>query len=223
MVHRAKITAIVSNRTGKWVRGRIGGLCGLLVVLCLVSSCIGVETEITFREDGTGGVVLTYRISRVMANVGTVEGDELIPLPVTEQDFRRSVESVAGLRLRRVTQSQDERDIFVKAEMDFDDIAAFSRIESFTDMPASLVVSDGRSVFSQVITSGLEQEVSEDSLELVSLFFDDYEIAFKVNAPGQIASHSMGELSENRRTVVYRVSVVDLLTTPERRVLTVSW
>ena len=107
--------------------------------------------------------------------------------------------------------------------MDFDDIAAFSRIESFTDMPASLVVSDGGFVFSQVITSGLEQEVSQDSLELVRLFFDDYEIAFKVNAPRQITSHNMGELSENRRTVGYRVPVVDLLTTPERRVLSVSW
>ena len=201
----------------------VAQLCLVLGTLALFVSCIGVETEISFKEDGSGSVVLTYRISRIMVNLGTVEDGELIPLPLTEQDFRATVEAVPGLRLRRVTQRADERDVSIRAEIEFDDIEAFSRIESFTDMPASLDTANDQTVFRQVITSGNEEDYDSESLEMVDVFFDGYSIAFIISAPRDVVSHNLGDLSADKRSVTYDVPVVELLRSAEERILEVSW
>ena len=192
-------------------------------LILLFSSCVGVETNISFREDGSGTVTLVYQISHMVVHLGTTEGEKVVPLPVSEEDFKRAVESIDGLVLKSVKQTEDEKNVTITAKIDFQNIEAFSQVESFTNMPATLQKSDGLMVFEQVITTGEEEKIDEDSLKLVKTIFEGYSISFRVTTPGEIVSHNMGQLTDDRRTVVYELQISDLLQMQERTALSVSW
>ena len=59
----------------------------LLVLFSLsftLLSCLSVESEITVKNDGSGTLTLSYRISRMVTEIGRLEDENtLVPLPVT--------------------------------------------------------------------------------------------------------------------------------------------
>lgn len=195
-----------------------------ILVLVSLTSCIGIDTQVSMRDDGSGSLQLDYRISQFMKNLDVAKSDWHLPLPVSREDFQRTVDSIPGLRLVSLAQKEDERDVFINSRIDFDRVEAVNAIGKDGQIELSYSQEGDLHVFRQQIYRGSSLEgISQESLRMVETFFEGYALSYRVLAPATIKSHSLGELSEDKRSVSYRTTVADLLKSGEKKVLEVAW
>jgi hypothetical protein len=191
------------------------------VLLC---SCIGIDSQITLRNDGSGTLKLDYRISQFMKNLDVAKSDWRLPLPVSREDFQRTVGSIQGLRLVSLDQREDEKDVFIAARIDFARVEAINDIGKAGQIELSFSNEGDLHVFrQQVYRGGGLEEISQESLQMVETFFEGYGLTYRVSAPAVIMRHSLGELSEDKRSVSYHTTIADLLKSREKKVLEIAW
>ena len=203
-------------KAGKWLF--------FISLIFILSSCIGVNTTVTFNNNGSGKLTIKYKISKMIVNIGnTGEGTAVLPLPATKEDFARSIEGVRGLKLLSVKQNEDANDIFITAEIEFDRIDDFAKVKGFKEMPASLIKKGKNIIFNQKIAGKPDPEPDKDSLKLIDTLFKGYTVSFNINAPKEIKSHNIGKLSSDKKSVTYIIPVADLLKIKNDIYLTVTW
>ncbi len=213
---------ILHQRGGMLVSGI---LLGLILVL---SSCIGVKSTVTFNKDGSGVVEMEYRISRMITEMGDEEGMD-IPLPISEEELESSIADNPNLKLRKVSQREDEDDIYITAEIEFKKIEEFSDVEDFESMPMKLEKEGNQYIFTQLISEGTSgdgedaEEMNEETMEMMKGFFEGYDLVFTVKAPAPITEYNLGELSDDKRSVTYSIPLLEMNSLEEETVLEVKW
>jgi hypothetical protein len=187
-------------------------------VLCAaaLSSCIGIQSQIRLERDGSGTLQLSYRICQFLRE----DGD--LPLPVSREDFQRAVAQAPGLRLEALSQREDERDLIIEARL------AFDRVESLNALGPRLGLSyteqGGNRVFRQRLYAGQPPGgLPEQSLKMAETFFQGYEVSLELSSPVPIRSYSLGQLSEDRRTLRYQTTIPELLRHKDELTLEIIW
>jgi hypothetical protein len=194
------------------------------VVALLLSSCIGIESEIRIRQDGSGVLTLSYTVSQFIKNIDAGRSEKQLPLPVNEEDFRRSAESIEGLRLTNLEEREDEENIYIQAELEFDNVEAVNALGRDGQIGITLETQGGTTTFRQLIYEGQQgEEITEESLEMIETFFEGYELVYSVTVPAEVRDHTLGELGPDGRTVTYTITVPEILKTSEPLVLEVTW
>jgi len=196
----------------------------VILTVVLLSSCIGIESEILLRQDGTGVLTLSYKISQFMKNIDAGREEKQLPLPVNEEEFVRTAEGIEGLRLTDIDERQDEENVYIRAELEFDSVDAVNALGRSGRIGISLENQGDTNTFRQVIFAGQEGEkITEDSLEMIETFFQGYDLVYAITVPSQVKSHSLGDLSAEGRTVTYTVTVPEILRESQPLVLEVTW
>jgi hypothetical protein len=197
---------------------------GFICTILLFVGCIGIESTMNINANGSGTVSIQYKVSQLLVNMGRTEteGEKQVPLPLTEEDIRQAVMRAPGLSLHSVHQEETETDVIILAEIGFDSVESLSKSEVFADMPISFSTNGDTYVFSQLLTEGSE-EMTEEQKQAMQDFFQGYELAFTVTAPRKIIDYNRGVLSQDQRTLTYRVTILQLLEFKQRTVLTLSW
>jgi hypothetical protein len=197
----------------------------LLIGVALLSSCVDIESRLAIRGDGSGTLVLSYRISRQFADLGRTAGDApSVPLPVEREDFQRALGGVPGLSLRAFTRAQNDSDVAIRAEIGFASLDALARVEIFREMQARVETAGSRHTFSILVARVAEGPVSEDSLRMVDEMFEGRALTYVVQVPGPIQSSTPGaQVSPDRRTLTYTARMKDLVNRSEDLVLAVTW
>jgi hypothetical protein len=199
-------------------------LCVPVVIVVLLSSCIGIESEIRIRQDGSGVMTLSYTVSQFIKNIDTGRSEKQLPLPVNEEEFRRSAERVEGLRLTNLEEREDEENVYIQAELEFDNVEAVNALGPEGQIGITLESRDGTTTFRQVIYEAPQgQDISEESLEMIKTFFEGYELVYSVTAPAEVRDHSLGVLGPDGRTVTFTITVPEILKAPEPLILEVVW
>jgi hypothetical protein len=187
-----------------------------VILSAALSSCIGIQSQISLGRDGSGAVRLSYRIPQFLRE------DRSLPLPASREDFQQVVASASGLRLEELSQREDEQDVTIEARLAFDRVEDLNVLSSQLGI-AYIVQPDGR-VFRQRLYGGQPPGgLQADSLKLAETFFRGYEVSLEISSPDPIRSFSLGQLSEDRRSLRYQVSVLELLRQQEEVVLEVVW
>ncbi len=195
-----------------------------LVAALALTSCVGIDSKMVVRADGSGTIDLTYRISQMIADLGKTGTEQVpLPLPVTREDFERGLAGVPGVQLRGFARTQNEKDIIIKAQISFDRVESLAQVAAFRAEAPSLVTSEGRHTLSQLIVKGTRQEMSPDSLQMMDTLFQGYAISVSVEAPAAIQSTTLGTVSPDKRTLTYNASVKDLATAKNDVVLSLTW
>ena len=94
-----------------------------IVILCIASifimSCVGIESKVTIKEDGSGALLLSYRVSQLVADLGATTSEKgIVPLPLARVDFERSLQAAHGkVRLTRFERTENEKDISIRVEL----------------------------------------------------------------------------------------------------------
>ena len=201
--------------------------CFLLAAVAaalLLSSCIGIESEIRIRQDGSGVLRLSYTVSQYIKNIDAGRSEKQLPLPVNEEDFRRSAESIEGLRLNNLEEREDEDNVYIQAELEFDNVEAVNALGKDGQIGITLETQGGTTTFRQLIYEAQQgQEITEESLEMIETFFEGYELVYTVTAPDEVRDHTLGELGSDGRTVTYTITVPEILKSTEPLVLEVVW
>jgi len=196
----------------------------VILTVVLLSSCIGIESEILLRQDGTGVLTLSYKISQFMKNIDAGREEKQLPLPVNEEEFVRTAEGIEGLRLTDIDEREDEENVYIRAELEFDSVDAVNALGRAGQIGISLENQGTTNTFRQVIFAGQEgEEITEDSLEMIETFFQGYDLVYAITVPSQVKSHSLGDLSADGRTVTYTITVPEILKASQPLVLEVDW
>ncbi len=200
-------------------------LAALGCAVLLLSSCIGIDSRLSIRADGSGTLTLTYRVSQLVVDVGLSQtGTSAVPLPLTRADFERSLESTGGkVRLTRFDRSEDAKDITIRAVLAFDSFDALAGLDAFRDAGLALSSDGSRTTFRQLIAKAPSQPPSEESLQMLDALFPDYDLSFVIEAPRPIVSATLGTLSDDKRTLTYRATVKEVVSTKSELVLSAVW
>lgn len=205
----------------------------LALVVLLFSSCIGIESNVSFKNDGSSDIVFVYRISKMLTEMGGEDTE--IPLPVSEEELKASIADNPGLTLKKVSQREDDQDIYITAEIGFESIDEFTSLEDFSAMPMRLETRGGDTVFTQIISEGMgsdegseesssgDAEMEEQMQAMMQEFFQGYELIFVLNAPSPIKEYNLGELSGNGRSLTYVIPLLELTALKDETVLSVVW
>ncbi|HEQ71233.1 MAG TPA: hypothetical protein ENN69_01990 [Spirochaetia bacterium] len=200
-------------------------VCGVILFCVAAISCLGMENQYTINSDGSGRLVFQYRISQMFNNMGG-EGEEEsaqeAPLPLAKEELESSLKKVKGIKVISVDRWEDESDIYLKGEIEFDSVATLNKSDLFDDMPVSLERGNGVTTFVQLLAEEKEP-VDPEAMELYQGFFEGYELAFSVTAPKKIISTSLGQISADGRTVTYRIPMFEYMQNIKRQELRVSW
>ena len=200
-----------------------------LVVLCcalvLLTSCIGIDSRMTIRDNGSGTLSLTYRVSQLVTELGVSStGRSAIPLPLSRTDFDRALAATAGtVRLTSFDRGENEKDITIRAQLAFDSVDALAKIDAFHDADLKLASQGSDRTFSQLVARAPRQPLTDDSKRMLDALFDGYDLSFVLEAPRPIKDSSLGTLSADKRTLTYTTSVKDALSTARDLVLSASW
>jgi hypothetical protein len=200
-----------------------------IVPLCLASllmmSCVGIDSRLTIKDNGSGSLSLTYRISQLVTDLGVSRsGARAVPLPVSKDDFERSLARTNGkVRLTRFARSEDEKDVTIRAELSFDSLEALSQVDAFRDAELKAGKDGALSTFSQLVSHPASEPVSEDTLRMADALFDGYDLTFVIETPRPIQNAPLGTVSADKRTLTYRTSIKDVMSAKADTVLSASW
>jgi hypothetical protein len=105
----------------------------LLIIFLLLTSCIGLSLNIQMNKDGSGRLSMEYRISKMINNLGALDGNESMPsIPVSKTDWERTVNRVPGARLVSYSSVEEKQDNVIKVVVDYkDDQALLSLLDPF--------------------------------------------------------------------------------------------
>lgn len=200
-------------------------ICLLLLGVIFLGSCVGIETRLDIRTDGSGSLSLTYRISRELVDLGRTEGDPVaVPLPVSREDFARALHGIDGVLLKSFRRAQDEKEVTIGAVIAFTSLEALSRVEAFKELDTRISATASGRTLTQRIAKAAPQPVTADSRRMIDELFDGYELAYIVHAPAPITSSSPGTtLSADRRTLSFSTRISDLVDRTEDLVVSLSW
>ena len=116
---------------------RVRTLCKILLLVItslLLFGCLGATTHIAIKDDGSGSLAISYRVSKLVAYIGAESEDEKhIILPIREADLLSITDSIEDVDLTRHTIRDDDTDILVDATFEFASleglVALFTQID----------------------------------------------------------------------------------------------
>ncbi|MDR0689544.1 MAG: hypothetical protein LBG08_04665 [Spirochaetaceae bacterium] len=207
--------------------------------MCLMtlffSSCIGVKTNITIRDNGTGTIALEYRISRTVDSLGKLDGNEgWPPLPVGKADFERTITRIDGLRLTSFSTRDDETDRVIRVKMDFSGPEA---LIGFLDVPgqrAQLIREEKKHCLSLTLGAGTQNQDPE-LMALTETVFRGYAVELDIAFPRditltlidgsgrQIDAPPAGNIRKTGRNLRFSAPTAALLSTKEPVLMEIRW
>ena len=204
---------------------KIALLLGLVLGL---SSCIGIKSAVTFNRDGSGIITFEYRISKMLTEMGGDDGAD-VPLPISEEELKSSLADSPNLSLKKVSQRETEEDLYITAEIEFKNVEEFTEVDSFSAMPMKLVKKGNEFTFTQLISEGTgsdsedSEEMDEETKKMMESFFAGYELSFTVTAPTSIQDYNLGQISDDKKSVMYSIPLLEMNSLEEETVLEVRW
>ncbi len=196
------------------------------LIIVSLSSCIGVNSNVSIRQNGSGTIQLEYRLSRMFEALGKLDGNEKqLPLPVGRTDFERTVNRVPGLALTAYSTSQDEKDLLVKAELSFTSLDALAGFLDATGQSVRLVSDGGNRTMGLVLVRGLKN-LDQDLESLVKTVFAGYTIDMRFNFPSTPTVSTVGNIGQAAvagTTARYTSPVTELVLSSEPVELRLSW
>ena len=198
----------------------------LLACLCaaVLCSCLGVESRLSVRNDGSGTLSLEYRIPRSAGDLGrSPDKDAPVPLPVEKADFLRAIEGIPGLRLARYTRRADEENVTIHAEVAFRRIDDLAKVPTLGDAGLSIVESGGKHTLTQVVAGSPESPTTAESLAMIDSLFAGGSVTVVLQTPAPMTPGPLGTLSADRRTLSWTATIGDLARRTGSVVLTATW
>jgi hypothetical protein len=188
-----------------------------------IISCISIDTEITFKQDLTGEVLIKYSVSKSALNIGKLDqNDSFMPLPLEEQKYRDKAGKVNGLDFKSFKKEETAEEIYITVRYEFRNNEALNAIISNNQQPLISVERRSGSVyFTQNIYNSSSKPAGEETIKLAQALYADRLIKMKVTAPSQIKTVNSGTSAGNTAEVQYRLP--ELLSKNTPVIWEISW
>jgi hypothetical protein len=205
-----------------------------LAALGVLTSCIGISSDLVIRGDGSGTFTLEYRVSRTLESLGRLDGNESRPVvPAGRADFERTAARTAGLTLRDFASREEGKDLVTTVKMDFANLDALLGFLDASGQRAVLSRENGGTRLSFVLG---EPSAADPALrELIRSVSEGYTLEFRFTLPGNsgvafldgnggtLAAPPAGTAGFRDGTGAYSVAMADLLSAPEAVIMELRW
>ena len=170
----------------KNLRKRLGGkLLIVLPFLFLLNSCVGLSMEIQMRRNGSGRLVLEYRVSRMAESLGRLDGNENWPIiPVGRADFERTLARIPGMRLVSFSSSEGAQDVVTNITLEYDNTEALLKFLDPSGTRASLSTENQSSRLDIILNEPVSSDYDEDLLKLARQVSAGYGLSISFSAEG---------------------------------------
>ena len=212
---------------------RIEGFLLCLLSIGFLSSCIGVNTNISFNADNSGTISLEYRVNQALLSLGRFDGNEAYPtLPVGRIDFERTIARVPGLSLVSHSTRDEAMDSIITARLRFRDINA---LLGFLDASGSLAMY-GNEQGSQKLTLVLGTGILNRDNTLYELIRDisgSYNISFSFSFPSDAslelldnqgrANNAASQINPQGRNIMFSMPLEHVLYADNGLIAQIMW
>jgi hypothetical protein len=209
---------------------------GFVVLTALMmAACLGTETGIDIKRDGSGTINMTYRISNELFTLGALPGNEgAPPLPVGRGDVERTFSRIPGMEMTSYSEKGDERDRIFSIAAKFDNLDA---LVSYLDGQGSLATirHDGGMTSLSVNLGADSSALDPELAPMLPIIFDGYYMDFKISLPRsctvsytdkdgtELPAPPYGETSTTANSVSFHAPMADTLAETGTAVMTVTW
>lgn len=195
----------------------------IMIITVALSSCLSIENQLSLQNDGSGNLIITYRISRALADLGNFEETSRnLPLPVKKEDFERVIKNQDGIRLDSYTFNETDKTITVIANISFKKVELLSVLDDSSPEEISFKIDGENHLFTRDLPYSAEP-ISDDSLKMIEEFLVDQYLLYTITVPSQIKEYSLGELAGDKKNLTYKISLMDLLKTKYKKILNIKW
>jgi len=162
-------------------------LAALISFLLIFNSCLGLSLDITMNKDGSGRIVMEYRISQMLENMGAFDGNESMPaIPLSREDWAKAFERNSGVKLVSFSSKKNNQDAIINVTLDFKDEAALlSLLDPFGEK-VSVKQKDGSGAL-EIILLDDSISFSEDEISLTRMLMEGYNFSISFQALGNSA------------------------------------
>ena len=176
-----------------------------LFTIFLLSSCLTLEADLSFRQDGSGTLSLNYTLDKKFMGIHKDGSpfDTLIPLPMSQQEFTDRAAAQSGMSLTSLSGEDDLETVSLASDLNFTSLQTLSGI---TGIPMELE-QDGNRTSLRIVFFQQEQIVPAESVRLLSSSLLNNSIDIRIEVPGLIRSSSLGGVAGDNRSVRYRGSI----------------
>ena len=156
----------------------------VIVLVFLLNSCFGMSMDIHINRDGSARLTIEYRISRMLANLGELDGNTAMPvIPFGREDLERTVNRIEGARIVSYSNRNNSQDTVINAVIEFSNPQALEQLLDYTSgNKVSVSVNSGHGNMDLII---LDNSAQLD-LPLTSLMqgaFNGYNFSISFSAP----------------------------------------
>jgi hypothetical protein len=201
----------------------------------MFSACFGTKSDITLRKDGSGTIALEYKVSADFMKLGTFDGNQSTPsIPIGEEDFKRTVEAIEGLKLTRFSSKNEDDNIIYDVKMEYSNINALISFMDTQGQHFDLTETNGKNILTVIFSPGTD-EYTPEMRELIPIIFDGYKLDFKITLPSQctvsffnggaqkIEGPPVGEVQTSAKTINFSSSMSEILEVEEPVAMEISW
>ncbi|MCL2185062.1 MAG: hypothetical protein FWB86_04295 [Treponema sp.] len=161
----------------------INGVCALFL-----NSCIGLSVDIQMNRNGSGKLVMEYRISNTLSNMGSLDGNASMPaIPLSRQDLERTVERIPGLKLSSYSKRETLQDNIININLDFSNVQALLAYLDPNGSAASISHNDQSGNFNIIIYNENNANHDENLIALMRSLYNDYNFSISFSAGGNSA------------------------------------
>lgn len=198
----------------------------LLTCLCVATlfSCVGVESRLSIRNDGSGTLTLDYRIARQAADFGRASDQGVrVPLPVGKADFQRAIDGIPGVRLTRYRQRSNDEQVAIHAVLAFRSLEDLARVPALRDAGLAFAGSGRTRTLTQVVAGSPAAPPTPESLAMIDSLFAGATVTVILATPSPMTPGSVGTLSPDRRTLTWSATLGELARRTGSVVLSATW
>jgi len=210
---------------------RAAFLCCTALVSLLFLSCIGVSSRVTINQDGSGIILLEYRIARGLETLGALDGNEKwLPVPAGRADLERTAARIQGLSLVSYTSLQAGNDTIHSAEFSF---ATTEALSAFFDSAGQQFLADfaGKRV---TLSFPAQKGTDPEFQKLLAGALEGYSFFLSLTVPGKAQflwldkdgktmQNYNGNCVAGNNTVEYAVPMTQLISLNASQKMEVHW
>jgi hypothetical protein len=208
----------------------------VLPFLFLLNSCVGLSMEIQMRRNGSGKLILEYRVSRMAESLGRLDGNENWPIiPSGKADFERTIARIPGMRLVSFSSNEGAQDVVTNVTLEYDNTDALLKFLDPSGRRASLNMENQSGRLDIILNEPVSSNYDEDLLKLVRQVSAGYGLSISFSAERNSAlSFTDGEgtaaqaptaaqtVTSGRKTSI-SIGITDLLDIKEGLGVSFNW
>lgn len=177
---------------------------GRLAILALAlasTSCLGIDSNITIRNDGSGELKLVYRVSKMVASLDALgKEQQILPFPLTRSAFIDSLNTNPGLELRSYSQTEDQDDIITETDIAFASLPPLVAFLNAQGARTDYSEAEGVKTFSLRLFLGSASRAAPLDAEILKLgdaAFAPYAIKLKVSLPSPATKSGIASVAKS--------------------------